>query len=116
MTRKTGWPQEMFLMQDDCSKLSRWFASRIDARETIRRVFRKEDMTQKNILKMAADSGLELYGLGKDRAKFIHHLEAFAKLVADEKKESCAKLCEGLTNYRVGSVRADFASAIRATK
>jgi len=49
MTRKTGWPQEMFLMQDDCSKLSRWFASRIDARETIRRVFRQEkgqDMTQ----------------------------------------------------------------------
>jgi glutaredoxin len=39
---KTGWPPG--LLQDDCSKLSRWFASRIDARETIRRVFRKKQM------------------------------------------------------------------------
>jgi hypothetical protein len=27
---KTGWPPQ--LLQDDCSRLSRWFASRIDAR------------------------------------------------------------------------------------
>ena len=37
---KTGWPPG--LLQDDSRELSRWFASRIDARETIRRVFRKE--------------------------------------------------------------------------
>lgn len=48
--KKTGWPPG--LLQDDCSKLSRWFASRIDARETVRRVFRQEkgqDMTDETI-------------------------------------------------------------------
>ena len=38
-------------------------------------------MTQE-IIEMARDSGMELYGLGKDRARFVHHLEAFANLVA----------------------------------
>jgi hypothetical protein len=33
---KTGWPPG--LLQDDDKKLSRWFASRIDARWTVRRV------------------------------------------------------------------------------
>jgi hypothetical protein len=36
------------------------------------------------IIEMARDSGMELYGLGKDRARFVHHLEAFAKLVAEK--------------------------------
>ena len=40
-------------------------------------------MTQE-IIEMARDSGMELYGLGKDRARFVHHLEAFAKLVAEK--------------------------------
>jgi hypothetical protein len=31
---KTGWPAG--LLQDDCSELSRWFASRVDARRTVR--------------------------------------------------------------------------------
>lgn len=31
---KTGWPQE--LLQDDSKELSRWFASRIDARRCVR--------------------------------------------------------------------------------
>jgi len=39
-------------------------------------------MTQE-IIQMARDSGMELYGLGKDRARFVHHLESFAKLVAE---------------------------------
>ena len=39
-------------------------------------------MTQDEIIEMARDSGMELYGLGKDRYRFVHHLEAFAKLVA----------------------------------
>ena len=38
-------------------------------------------MTQE-IIEMARDSGMELYGLGKDRARFVHHLVAFANLVA----------------------------------
>ncbi len=38
-------------------------------------------MTQDEIIEMARDSGMELYGLGKNRARFVYHLEAFAKLV-----------------------------------
>ena len=40
-------------------------------------------MTQE-IIQMARDSGMELYGLGKNRARFVYHLEAFAKLVAEK--------------------------------
>jgi methanogenic corrinoid protein MtbC1 len=43
-------------------------------------------MTQE-IIEMARDSGMELYGLGKDRARFVYHLEAFAKLVAEAERE-----------------------------
>ena len=45
-------------------------------------------MTQEEIIEMARDSGMELYGLGKDRARFVHHLEAFAKLVAEKEREA----------------------------
>jgi hypothetical protein len=50
-------------------------------------------MTQE-IIQMARDSGMELYGLGKDRARFVHHLEAFAKLVAEAEREACAMICD----------------------
>jgi hypothetical protein len=49
-------------------------------------------MTQE-IIQMARDSGMELYGLGKNRERFVHHLEAFAKLVAEAEREACALLC-----------------------
>ena len=39
-------------------------------------------MTQE-IIQMARDSGMELYGLGKNRERFVYHLEAFAKLVTE---------------------------------
>jgi hypothetical protein len=48
-------------------------------------------MTQDEIIEMARDSGMELYGLGKDRARFVHHLEAFAKLVAAKEREALAQ-------------------------
>ena len=51
-------------------------------------------MTQDEIILFADASGLSLYGMGKDRAKFIHYLEAFAKLVAEAERKACAKLCE----------------------
>jgi hypothetical protein len=35
-----------------------------------------------NIIELANDSGIVYYGMGKDRARFIHHLENFAHLVA----------------------------------
>ena len=38
--KTTGHPPG--LLQDDCRKLFKWFASRIDARWTIRQVFKKE--------------------------------------------------------------------------
>ena len=52
------------------------------------------------IIELANDSGLTYYGMGKDRARFIHHLEKFAALVdaaarADE-REACAKVCDEL--------------------
>ena len=53
-------------------------------------------MTQDEIIEMARDSGMELYGLGKNRARFVHHLEAFSKLVAEKEREMCAKICEDL--------------------
>lgn len=80
-------------------------------------------MTQE-IIQMARDSGMELYGLGKDRARFVHHLEAFANLVAQEvrdrimfgsrddwvlaEREACAKVCEHQPHWSA------CAAAIRA--
>jgi ribosomal 50S subunit-associated protein YjgA (DUF615 family) len=66
-------------------------------------------MTQE-IIEMARDSGMELYGLGKDRARFVHHLEAFAKLVAAKEREACAKVADGWPDYDVQGL----AEAIRA--
>jgi hypothetical protein len=74
-------------------------------------------MTQDEVIEMARDSGMELYGLGKDRARFVHYLVAFANLVAKHtlmnidpskfmshqevmeaarmaEREACAKVCE----------------------
>jgi hypothetical protein len=55
-------------------------------------------MTQDEIIEMARDSGMELYGLGKDRARFVHYLEAFAKLVAQHEREACAKWLEDVVD------------------
>ena len=65
-------------------------------------------MTQE-IIEMARDSGMELYGLGKDRARFVHHLEAFAKL----EREACAKVCEA-EGERIDASWVSCAAAIRA--
>jgi len=46
-------------------------------------------MTRAEIILMADASGISLYGMGLDREKFIHHLEAFAKLVAQKEREAC---------------------------
>ena len=51
-------------------------------------------MTQDEIIEMARDSGMELYGLGKNRARFVYHLEAFSQLVAAKEREACAKLVD----------------------
>jgi hypothetical protein len=53
-------------------------------------------MTKEDIIRMARDSGMELYGLAKDREKFVHYLQEFAALVAAAERESCAKVCDDL--------------------
>jgi hypothetical protein len=100
-------------------------------------------MTQDEIIEMARNSGMELYGLGKDRARFVHYLEAFANLVAKHtlsnidpskfmshqevmeaarlaEREACAKVCDDMAfdwqkyvTTPSGTIRA-CASAIRA--
>ena len=67
-------------------------------------------MTQDEIIEMARDSGMELYGLGKNRARFVHHLEAFANLVAAKEREACAKVAE----HGFGVIGSTIALAIRA--
>jgi len=50
-----------------------------------------------NIIELANESGLTYYGMGKDRARFIHHLENFAALVEAaaraEERKACAEAC-----------------------
>ena len=44
--------------------------------------------TQEQVIAWARDSGMELYGLAKDRAKFVYYLEAFATLAYEAGQES----------------------------
>jgi hypothetical protein len=85
---------------------------------------------KRTIMEMARDSHMDVYGLGKDRDKFVFVLEAFAELVrADEaerykwdihscsptctkigcvavreavkaEREACAKVCDNWPNGR----------------
>ena len=61
-------------------------------------------MTQDEIIEMARDSGMELYGLGKNRARFVHHLVAFANLVAAKKREALAQTQEPVA-WRNAAIR-----------
>lgn len=69
-------------------------------------------MTQDEIIDMARDSGMDLYGLGKDRYRFVHHLEAFAKLVAAKEREAAIKIIKEtpFSNW----FQADVIEAIKA--
>jgi len=51
-------------------------------------------MNEDEIILMADASGLSYYGMGKDRNKFLHYLEAFAALVAEREREACAKTAD----------------------
>jgi hypothetical protein len=48
----------------------------------------------KSTIDMARDCGLDIYGLGWPRDKFIGRLEAFEALVRADEREACAKLVE----------------------
>jgi len=67
-------------------------------------------MTQDEIILAADASGLSYYGMGKDRDRFLHHVETFADLVALAEREACAKLCEAQGEYGWQQ----YADAIRA--
>jgi hypothetical protein len=96
-------------------------------------------MNRDDITLMADASGLSFYGMGKDRDKFLHYLEAFAGLVAkvyehtlalqqrsyereieievEAEREACAKVCDA--RYMGDNNREDMearrcAEAIRA--
>jgi hypothetical protein len=68
-------------------------------------------MSKDDIIRMADASGLSFYGMGKDRDKFLHYLEAFANLVAAAEREACARACEERGMVKGGEV---FAARIRA--
>ncbi len=55
-------------------------------------------MTDEEILAAAEATGLKLFGLGMDKAKFEFCILAFAKFVGKierfKEREACAKLCE----------------------
>ena len=53
-------------------------------------------MTQDDIILIADASGLSFYGMGKDRNKFLHYLEAFANLVAKHEREACETAVEDI--------------------
>jgi hypothetical protein len=53
-------------------------------------------MTRDDITLMADASGLSFYGMGKDRDKFLHYLEAFAALVAAAERDRACRIVTGL--------------------
>jgi hypothetical protein len=68
---------------------------------------------KEDIIRMARDSGMELYGLGKDREKFVYYLQEFATLVAAAEREACAKVAEAY-EPRCDTCPSGVANAIRA--
>ncbi len=56
--------------------------------------------TQEQVIAWARDSGMELYGLAKDRAKFVYYLEAFATLAYEagrkDENEACIRDCDSV--------------------
>ena len=51
-------------------------------------------MNRDDIIRMAMEAWLDVYGLGKDRTKFAEALERFAELVTAQERDACAKVCE----------------------
>ena len=55
-------------------------------------------MNSEDIIRMADASGLSYYGMGKDRERFIAHLQRFAALVAAAERNKVTKerdrMCE----------------------
>lgn len=71
-------------------------------------------MTQDDIILIADASGIAYYGMGRDRDKFLHYLEAFASLVTAAEREACAVICEAGVNADKYLTLTECAAAIRA--
>jgi hypothetical protein len=73
-------------------------------------------MTDEEIISAAEATGLKLFGLGMDKAKFEFCILAFAKFVGKierfKEREACAKVCEE-SHWSLDD-RAEYAAAIRA--
>ena len=76
------------------------------------------NMTDEEIISAAEATGLKLFGLGMDKAKFEFCILAFAKFVGKierfKEREACAKLCDSFQARDVGMQPAECAGAIRA--
>jgi hypothetical protein len=71
-------------------------------------------MTQEEITDLARESGLWLYGLGKDQTNFQFMVSRFASLLLDAEREACAKICEQMQDWPEDATPYDCAAAIRA--
>jgi hypothetical protein len=49
---------------------------------------------KRQVMELARESWLDVYGFGHDRESFIKALEAFAELVREDEREARAKACE----------------------
>ena len=63
-------------------------------------------------IEMARASHLDVYGLGKDRDKFVAVIERFAALVRADEREACMNALNALPYQR--STKYDCMDAIRA--
>lgn len=90
---KTGWPAHM--LQDDSKKLTEWFASRIDARWTVRQVCKEiaDEKMKDRIIELAKLAGMEVHPrkmqirVGADAVLGLDSTEVvtrFAELVRNE--------------------------------
>ena len=69
-------------------------------------------MTEDDIIRMMREAHLDVYGLGKDREKFVSVVERFANLVAAEEREACAVMINILQKSGIGEEH--LVEAIRA--
>lgn len=80
---------------------------------------------KREIMEMARESWLDVYGLGHDRNSFVKALQDFENLVREDEREACAKVCDdALTKIweyhsaevksAAGNVCTNLATAIRA--
>jgi hypothetical protein len=71
-------------------------------------------MTKDDIILIADASQLSWYGMGRDRDKFLHYLEAFATLIAASEREACANLCDKYAEGPERNYSENIADDIRA--